>query len=50
MKETVEKYDPKYQEEDIKRVYLELFENRKKELEIALSMYNKNNEEKESEE
>lgn len=50
MKATVEKYDPKYQEEDIKRVYTEMFENRKKELEIMLSVYEKNNKEKETNE
>lgn len=48
MQDTVEKYAPKYQEEDIKRVYPAIFEERKKELEILLSVYEKQNNEKDN--
>jgi hypothetical protein len=46
MKETVERYTPELMAEDVKLVYEEIFDERKKELEVLLSVYkNKNNEE-----
>lgn len=48
MQETVRMYSPKFMAEDVKSVYEEIFEERKKELEIVLSVYKKKNNEEEN--